>query len=88
MAIRFIVTVQVVSEFELDVTYSQPVSENELNALDFETLPGLTTIASFAQQTPSTIRFTGDDPVEEEIDLAYTGTTPNILTPQTVPITP
>lgn len=73
---------------EIDVTYLRSMSATDLSAAAFEALPNGNLGDSIVQVSAREVTIAFGIDVTTNTTLEYTGTTPGVLTPQTVPINP
>jgi hypothetical protein len=81
--ITFVVQSAIAKE---EISYEHAVDASQLVAAEFTSNPSGETGVSMIQSSPTVIEVTFTSDVGGDTELVYTGSTPGIQTPQTVPI--
>lgn len=77
-------SLRAVDTFHTRITYAAAVSASSLNPAAFDTLPNNVITSLITQIGSREVEVTWDDPSGGETSVRYQGTTPGILTPQTL----
>lgn len=84
--LNLIVYVKQTGDFTQAITYQRPISRAALNPTAFQSQPTGELSTGLVQDSPRQVTATFDVETIGDVTLTYTGTTPGVLTPQTVPI--
>lgn len=76
----------VTGTFDIEVAYTADVVAATLNPADFSLTGSAANVANISQISSTLLLFEWDDDITAASQITYSGSTPNILTPQTIAV--
>lgn len=74
------------TESLVDVGYTAPIDVADFSPADFQSMPSATVGFNISQINPSVLEIDFSSDVSTDTSIEYSGTAPQVLSPQTIPI--